>query len=838
MMNKNKKIIALICVISMIFSVFAAFTITASAEDKGIVFEYDKDSSTTTKMVVNVKSAGFTDGVEAFTAKVNLPSNVALKDGVADVSVEFNVKGFTDSNVEADNTIYGITFAASEAIKPENDVLAVITINLASELSSNFTMSLQKGSSISKGDDKLIYNDNNNTLSVSTLRIPKDPDAEIEEPLPKPSVNPDVQLPTTKPTIDVQKGIIFEYDEDASDDTKVVLNVKSVGFTDGVEAFTAKVNLPSNVALKDGVADVSVEFNVKGFTDSNVEADNTIYGITFAASEAIKPENDVLAVITINLQSALTTDYFAELQKGSSISKGDDKLIYNDNNETLKAAWTRVPAAGAVEYDNQIPLITQGSTKGLIDEPSGELSDQAYAALEVTKKNGDPAVYDEDYTAYYNGVKLTKQQLDNLLAGQYCESEGKTLLEMLKGVVLHYNNGINAKLQIVDNGEVISSGESGSSSSDKDKTQAGSITPAKTTKTVYVGDSVSLKLTTKAAKDKTGSNMAYNEKVESVTINVDAASYNVLSATGITIETVGLKSGATEDTKANRETKKTRVNINNADEEVVLPHSLDNTYTIKFTPLAKTPKDEPIDFTVTYTDANKKTSEAVATYKVNEKSSGSSSSSSSSGSGSKNDKNSSDVLANGNNGLLSGLLGGVSPFTDMANYSWAQEAVNALAAKNIISGRGDGTFDPGGQVTRAEYAQMLINAIGKSGDYADTTFLDVPTDAWFYHNVAVAAQLDIVRGYGDGNFGPYDLITREQMALMTQKAAIVMNKSLSGAAVGAFSDDADIADWAKAAVYDLANVGIINGMGDGTFAPKANATRAQAAVIIYSAFIK
>ena len=161
-----------------------------------------------------------------------------------------------------------------------------------------------------------------------------------------------------------------------------------------------------------------------------------------------------------------------------------------------------------------------------------------------------------------------------------------------------------------------------------------------------------------------------------------------------------------------------------------------------------------------------------------------------------------------------------------------------LAAKKIVSGVGENKFDPNAALTRAAYAQMLVNAIGHSQDSADVEFDDVPTDAWFYHNVAVAAQLGIVSGYGDGNFGPYDLITREQMALMTLKAAEVMGVSLVGADAGTFTDDADIADWSRDAVYTLSNAGIINGMGDGTFAPKANATRAQAAVIIYNTFIK
>ncbi|MBR0028268.1 MAG: S-layer homology domain-containing protein, partial [Clostridia bacterium] len=203
-----------------------------------------------------------------------------------------------------------------------------------------------------------------------------------------------------------------------------------------------------------------------------------------------------------------------------------------------------------------------------------------------------------------------------------------------------------------------------------------------------------------------------------------------------------------------------------------------------------------------------------------------------------------DNTSSGGGAIASGLVDSGSSylpnlgFDDLGDVTWAQTAINTLAAKKIVSGVGENKFDPNAALTRAAYAQMLVNAIGHSTDSADTYFDDVPTDAWFYHNVAVASQLGIVSGFGDGTFRPNDLITREQMALMTQKAAVVMGKSLIGADNGTFTDDADIADWSRDAVYTLSDAGIINGMGDGTFGPQANATRAQAAVIIYNAFVK
>ena len=58
------------------------------------------------------------------------------------------------------------------------------------------------------------------------------------------------------------------------------------------------------------------------------------------------------------------------------------------------------------------------------------------------------------------------------------------------------------------------------------------------------------------------------------------------------------------------------------------------------------------------------------------------------------------------------------------------------------------------------------------------------------------------------------------------------NCELNGAAIDSFTDDGDISDYAKDSVYALKNLGLINGMGDGSFMPRANATRAQTAQIL------
>ena len=85
-MNKNKKIVALICAMAMIFSMFASFTVVNAEEiTKGIVLEYESSSRTADTAVVVAKAVGF-EKVESYTVNINVP------DGVTKVTAPFSPK--------------------------------------------------------------------------------------------------------------------------------------------------------------------------------------------------------------------------------------------------------------------------------------------------------------------------------------------------------------------------------------------------------------------------------------------------------------------------------------------------------------------------------------------------------------------------------------------------------------------------------------------------------------------------------------------------------------------------------------------------------------------------
>lgn len=174
-------------------------------------------------------------------------------------------------------------------------------------------------------------------------------------------------------------------------------------------------------------------------------------------------------------------------------------------------------------------------------------------------------------------------------------------------------------------------------------------------------------------------------------------------------------------------------------------------------------------------------------------------------------------------------------FTDIDNVAWAQEAINALADKGIISGRSEHIFDPDANITRAEFATIIVKAFGfEDADATVDEFADVTENDWYYSFVAAAYNNGIISGYDNGTFGSSDNITRQDMAVIIYRAANAAGVELNEVNEGkTFGDDAEIASYASEAVYALVKAGVINGMTDTEFAPTANATRAQAAKMTY-----
>ena len=170
-------------------------------------------------------------------------------------------------------------------------------------------------------------------------------------------------------------------------------------------------------------------------------------------------------------------------------------------------------------------------------------------------------------------------------------------------------------------------------------------------------------------------------------------------------------------------------------------------------------------------------------------------------------------------------------FEDLSDAEWASEAIKYLAKKGVLTGKNEKEFCPNQNVTREEFTKIIISALELSDEKSSNSFNDVESGRWSEKYISSAVRLGIVSGVTDFEFMPETPITREQMAAIIYRALMLFDKSTGQRTV--FDDDSQISDFAKDAVQCLAGRGIISGVGNNIFSPKAYVTRAQAAKIVY-----
>jgi hypothetical protein len=159
---------------------------------------------------------------------------------------------------------------------------------------------------------------------------------------------------------------------------------------------------------------------------------------------------------------------------------------------------------------------------------------------------------------------------------------------------------------------------------------------------------------------------------------------------------------------------------------------------------------------------------------------------------------------------------------------WAEADILKLVSMGAVSGYPDVTFKPDNDISRAEFATILVRALGL--EPADGKVFADTTDHWAKDFISTAEASGIVTGYDEETFGPDDLITREQMAAMVVRAGGLGLQGHAGEI--AFTDSSEVSEWAVSSVAAAAANGVIRGDPDGTFRPQANATRAEAATVV------
>lgn len=174
-----------------------------------------------------------------------------------------------------------------------------------------------------------------------------------------------------------------------------------------------------------------------------------------------------------------------------------------------------------------------------------------------------------------------------------------------------------------------------------------------------------------------------------------------------------------------------------------------------------------------------------------------------------------------------------SKFSDVKKSDWYFEAVKYVSSHSQMVGVSEDLFRPGETVSRGMAAQVLYRLDGAEFS-GSNPFTDLKNGAYYLNAVAWAAESNLIKGYGDGRFGPEDPIKRERIAVILYRYVQSLGKGFTGnwAFLLDYSDRNQISEEAYESVAWLTMNKILSGCGDGSFDPAGTVTRAQLATIL------
>ncbi len=176
-------------------------------------------------------------------------------------------------------------------------------------------------------------------------------------------------------------------------------------------------------------------------------------------------------------------------------------------------------------------------------------------------------------------------------------------------------------------------------------------------------------------------------------------------------------------------------------------------------------------------------------------------------------------------------------FSDELIGHWGEKEISTMVENGIVKGS-DGSLNLTSDITRAEFAAILVRALKCDEVPYNEEFKDVEGNEWYANTISTASKIGIIEGY-DGRVSPNSNITREQMAKMLVKAyeylypeEVFKNIDLS------FEDTDNISDWAIPFVVKASEKRIMKGYDGNIFNPQGTALREQAFVALYRILFK
>ena len=172
-------------------------------------------------------------------------------------------------------------------------------------------------------------------------------------------------------------------------------------------------------------------------------------------------------------------------------------------------------------------------------------------------------------------------------------------------------------------------------------------------------------------------------------------------------------------------------------------------------------------------------------------------------------------------------------FNDVADRDWFADAVKYVADKGMMNGTSKTTFGPNDSTTRGMIVTVLYR-LENEPSAAAASFTDVVSGQYYTDAVAWANANGIVTGYGNGKFGPNDVVTREQLAAILYRYAQYKKYDVSvgeDTNILSYADAQSVSAYAIPAMQWAGGAGIVNG-SNGKLNPQNNATRAEVATML------
>lgn len=183
------------------------------------------------------------------------------------------------------------------------------------------------------------------------------------------------------------------------------------------------------------------------------------------------------------------------------------------------------------------------------------------------------------------------------------------------------------------------------------------------------------------------------------------------------------------------------------------------------------------------------------------------------------------------------IAGPETKFVDVPEGHWAEKSINAMAGLGVVNGVGEDHYGLMTPMTRGSVATVLYRlSNGKNVDFA-LEFADVDKDGWYADGVSWAARNGVVKGIEGVNqklFWPNDVISREQLAVMLTRYAKLLGMSTrtKDMQLDLFADGGNTSTWAVDGVAWCVEKGILQGKGGGVLDPRAEVSRAEAAIML------